>query len=135
MLREFYDRGRVITFRSEENNQTSTSDVFQNAADYFAAKEARGDTQSYDYYAEAAEEDVPTYRVEPAKSDRSTCTAKHKAALRRAEDPQGGAARGPDQPRGRFYTRWVRLSCWRIPAKIWEGLPDPSLGRGSECEG
>ena len=52
---------------SEENNQTSTSDVFQNAADYFAAKEARGDTQSYDYYAEAAEEDVPTYRVEPAK--------------------------------------------------------------------
>ena len=63
VLREFYDRGRVITFRSEENNQTSTSDVFQNAADYFAAKEARGDTQSYDYYAEAAEEDVPTYRV------------------------------------------------------------------------
>ena len=42
VLREFYDRGRVITFRSEENNQTSTSDVFQNHDDYFAAKEARG---------------------------------------------------------------------------------------------
>ena len=102
VLREFYDRGRVITFRSEENNQTSTSEAFQNAADYFAAKEARGDTQSRDYYAEAAEEDVPTYRVEPAKSDRSTCTAKHKGGVRRAEDPERCFTRRPDQFGGRF---------------------------------
>ena len=131
VLREFYDRGRVITFRSEENNQTSTSDVFQNVADYFAAKEARGDTQSYDYYAEAAEEDVPTYRVEPAKSDRSTCTAKHKAACGEQKIPKGALRVGQINLEAGSYTRWVRLSCWRIPAKIWEGLPDPALGR--EC--
>ena len=121
VLREFYDRGRVITFRSEENNRTSTSDVFQNAADYFAAKEARGDTQSYDYYAEAAEEDVPTYRVEPAKSDRSTCTAKHKAACGEQKIPKGALRVGQINLEAGSYTRWVRLGCWRIPAKIWEG--------------
>ena len=131
VLREFYDRGRVITFRSEENNRTSTSDVFQNAADYFAAKEARGDTQPYDYYAEAAEEDVPTYRVEPAKSDRSTCTAKHKASCGEQKIPKGALRVGQINLEAGSYTRWVRLGCWRIPAKIWEGLPDPSLGR--EC--
>ena len=31
VLREFYDRGRVITFRSEENNRTSTADAFTSA--------------------------------------------------------------------------------------------------------
>ena len=134
-MRESPTTAGVITFRSEENNQTSTSDVFQNAADYFAAKEARGDTQSHDYYAEAAEEDVPTHRVEPAKSDRSTCTAKHKAACGEQKIPKGALRVGQiNLEAGDSYTRWVRLGCWRIPAKIWEGLPDPALGEeGRGC--
>ena len=121
VLREFYDRGRVITFRSEENNQTSTSDVFQNAADSPPPR-SRGDTQSYDYYAEAAEEDVPTYRVEPAKSDRSTCTAKHKAACGEQKIPKGALRVGQINLEAGSLHALGPPVCWRIPAKIWEGL-------------
>ena len=131
VLRNFYDRGRVITFRSEENNSTSTAEAFSSAADYFAQAEARDGTQSYDYYADAAEEDIPTYRVEPARSNRSTCCAKHKAACGETKIEKGVLRVGQINLEAGAYGRWVRLSCWRIPAKIWEGLPDPGLGR--EC--
>ena len=43
--------------------------------------------------------------------------------LRRAEDPEGALRVGQINLEAGSYTRWVRLSCWRIPAKIWEGLP------------
>ena len=28
-------------------------------------------------------------------------------------------------PESGTYGRWSHLSCWRVPASIWLGLPDP----------
>ncbi|KAI9353778.1 hypothetical protein BDR26DRAFT_914002 [Obelidium mucronatum] len=75
----------------------------------------------WDFYNEAAQETVPTYKVEPAKSDRSKCSSCKqnisKATIRIGSiDTESGS-----------YGRWIHLDCWRVPAKIWKGLPDPDL--------
>jgi hypothetical protein len=75
---------------------------------------------SWDYFESAAEEDMPIYRVELAKSGRSICKANWcglggaigKGAIRVGSiDKQSGS-----------YTRFCHLSCWRVPSKVWLGL-------------
>lgn len=87
-------------------------------------------TPSWEFYAEAAQEAVPMYRVERAKSNRSRCCAKppgrsplcfsdeciEKDALRVGwMNSETGA-----------YGGWVHLKCWRVPNRVWLGLPDPA---------
>lgn len=119
ILREMYDSGDVSTF---ESSGDVSSHKYRNVREEFEKR----DTPSWEYYYNAADEVVPSYRVELAKSNRSSCKAKGKA--KKCEDTQ------IDKDEIRFgsldsmagsYTRWVHLHCWRVPSSIWLGLPDP----------
>ena len=33
------------------------------------------------------------------------------------------------------YGGWTRLTCWRVPSKIWLGLPDPEENRFTYIDG
>ena len=69
---------------------------------------------------------MPIYRVEPAKSGRSKCSAKGKAKTCSDEFiPVGHLRVGWLNAETGSYGRWVRLECWRVPSKVWLGLPDP----------
>jgi hypothetical protein len=69
-------------------------------------------TQSYEYYEAAAEEDVPGYRVELAKSGRSKCS-KSKELIDKGEVRVGSL----DSTAG-TYGRWHKLDQWRVPVKF-----------------
>ena len=51
----------------------------------------------------------------------------YKAPCGEQKIPKGALRVGQINLEAGSYTRWVRLG-WRIPAKIWEGLPDPRSG-------
>ena len=94
VLRDFFDKGRVDTFRSTAFAAADT------AAAYAEAAGAAGDYQSWDYYADAAAEEVPLYRVEPARSNRSTCQATGEAI------PKGAVRVGVmDHESGSYFRR------------------------------
>jgi hypothetical protein len=86
--------------------------------------------KSWDFYFNAAEEDVPLYKVELAKSGRSKCVQRGKEA-KKCDFPnfiEKGAIRvGSINLESGSYGRWSHLMCWRVPSKIWEGLPDPDI--------
>ena len=69
VLRELYDSDRVPA--------TGFRHYFKaGAAEEARSASARGPRQSYEWFAQAAEELVPSYKVEVAKSQRSECQAK-----------------------------------------------------------
>jgi hypothetical protein len=74
---------------------------------------------SYDYYAEVASEDVPIYHVELAKSNRSKCSQKRCSQFIQKGEIRCGSI---DKESG-TYTRWIHISCYRVPYKIQIGLP------------
>lgn len=89
-------------------------------------------TQSWDFYYEAAEEDMPSYRVELAKSGRSKCKQTSKIGKKCGADTsigQGEIRCGSLDDESGGYGRWHHLKCWRVPAKVWLGIPDPD-----ECD-
>lgn len=63
---------------------------------------------SYEFYEEAAEEEVPGYKVETAKSGRSKCT-KCESKIAKDEIRVGSL----DKTAG-TYGRWHHLQCWRV---------------------
>lgn len=67
---------------------------------------------SYQYYEDAEKEEVPTYKVEPARSDRSKCQ-KCKTNI-----PKMGVRIGSIDKDAGTYGRWIHLDCWRVPMKI-----------------
>ena len=67
---------------------------------------------SYEYYEAAAEEDVPGYKVELAKSGRSKCV---KCQSKIEKD--GIRVGSLDKVSG-TYGRWNHLDCWRVPVKV-----------------
>jgi len=80
---------------------------------------------SYEWFEEAAAEEVPGYRVELAKSDRSACVAGGASRLCGGGAIARGALRcgSLDEASG-AYGRWSHLACWRVPARVWLALPD-----------
>jgi len=96
-------------------------------ADKASAPSGRtGPTPSWEWFADAAEEAIPSYRVELAKSGRSQCKAKGAAC--KHDDPfiiESEVRCGSIDPEAGTYARWHHLNCWRVPASIWLGLPDP----------
>ncbi|KAJ1616396.1 hypothetical protein T492DRAFT_850847 [Pavlovales sp. CCMP2436] len=84
--------------------------------------------QSWDFFAAAADEPVPGYRVELAKSGRSKCQAKG-SAKHHADSEEVILNKtiriGSLEPEAGSYGRWVHLGCWRVPARVWLGLPEP----------
>jgi hypothetical protein len=109
-------------------------------------------TPSWEYYEEAAEELVAPYRVELAKSGRSKCTQTSKKykncadcspSVNNKDDPSSSLVELADttappefitkgdlrigwvNDQTGTYGGWKHLRCWRVPHKVWLGLPDP----------
>ena len=75
VLREHYEAKKITSFVGDEAKK-STGDSY-NKATVHASDSSR---QSWEYYAQAATTEFPTYRCEPARSGRSKCVGKGKAA-------------------------------------------------------
>jgi len=135
LLREIYEKKEIVSFSSNlssggnDFHETSFDDLYSDIFTEFANKK----TPSYAFYEEAAEENVPTYRVELAKSGRSRCSRTKTASAKKCS-PHGQEAAFIDKGEIRFgsinvesgsYGRWIHLQCWRVPALIWRGLPQP----------
>jgi hypothetical protein len=118
-LRDLYPE--IGTFSGEVHAQTTNE-----AYDAFFEEANASEVPPWEFFAAAAETPVPTYRVEHAKSGRSTCKAKGKHKKCEDEAIAKGQLRcgSMDEIAG-DYTRWRHLVCWRVPMKIWLGLPDP----------
>eukprot|EP00634_Sargassococcus_sp_CCMP2135_P002782 CAMPEP_0198662802 /NCGR_PEP_ID=MMETSP1467-20131203/49234_1 /TAXON_ID=1462469 /ORGANISM="unid. sp., Strain CCMP2135" /LENGTH=501 /DNA_ID=CAMNT_0044399305 /DNA_START=45 /DNA_END=1550 /DNA_ORIENTATION=+ len=123
VLKTMYEKKRVTTFvgKPKEFATTTTKTAFE------SAKVDLSDlpTPSWEFYAEAAAETVPKYRVELAKSDRSKCAAKGAAKKCSDETIARNELRfGSLLPETGTYTRWCHLQCWRIPARVWQTFPE-----------
>lgn len=121
-----YDNERIVDSFIDTGGETTMNvddDLWQEYADM--------PPQSWKYFYEAAEEQTPGYCVELAKSGRSSC--KMKGARKQCGDNagigQGEVRCGSLDDSSGNYGRWNHLKCWRVPAKIWLGLPDPE-----ECD-
>eukprot|EP00941_MAST-03F_sp_MAST-3F-sp1_P004364 g4364.t1 len=124
------------TFGSSErfsNNKTRNVDqTFEKAVHY----DDNGSTPSWEFYEAAAADEFPTYKVEPAKSNRSKCSAKGKAKKCEEVSIQRGEIRcGAFNRDYGSYMWWKHLKCWRVPSKLWLGLPDPSPDQGPAAPG
>lgn len=141
VLKELYQKKSIDSFATHLNDDASQNyhESFQDANDM--------PVPPWDFYEEAPEENVPGYRVEPAKSGRSKCKQKGRAA-KKCEQPYiekgtvsfaddtvdtiyillltsfPGAIRvGSLEKEAGSYTRWNHLDCWRVPSSIWLGFP------------
>jgi hypothetical protein len=123
-LRRIYDADGVDSFVTEQAKEAST---YETTYKDFGAMP----TPSWEFYYEAAEEDVPLYRVEAAKSARSLCRQKGKAKKcgEGEKIPKDDVRIGSVDDKTGSYTRWVHLKCWRVPSKVWLGVPNPE-----ECD-
>ena len=118
LLRGYFDKKKVASFQTAAKRDTKAE--FAAQADAFAEQERdEGGFKSWDFYYEAAAVEVPLYRVEPARSDRSTCV-KTKAPI-----PKGAVRVGSMNMETGSYGRWSILAAWRVPSRVWLGLPDP----------
>ena len=64
--------------------------------------------------------------MERAKSSRGTCKAKGKPKKCTETQIEKGELRcGWLDGMSGAYGGWTHLDCWRVPSKIWLGLPDP----------
>lgn len=112
VLRKVFEAGDVKSFATA--GEQSTSEMYKGTKEDFK----NDSTPSWEYYAEAAKESYATYRLELAKSGRSQCMASKEFI------EKGSVRIGFMQTTG-SYGRWVRMQCWRVPSKIWLGLPNP----------
>lgn len=123
-LRRMYDDKALHSFATEQAAEASTYEkTYQDFGDM--------PIPSWEFFYTAAEEDVPLYRVEAAKSARSLCRAAGKAKkCGKGEKIQKGDVRigSLDEKSGK-HARWIHLNCWRVPSKVWLGVPDPE-----ECD-
>lgn len=144
VLRELMDTAAVRSFAGGSDQSMRTAGVYKGKM----AGMAGVPTPSWEYYKAAAEEPVPAYRVELAKSGRSACVARGAAKKcgtgggkkRKARDAgpegeiweprnekdligQGEVRVGSIDGETGAYGRWVHLRCWRVPGKVWLGLP------------
>ena len=127
--------GDSTTFRNIQSAFEALRALFESQAvsclASSAAKEvAQGsmtsELPSWEYYAHAAEEPVPPYRVEPAKSARSKC------AVTGETIPLDALRVGSLNHETGTYGRWALLAKWRVPSRVWLGLPDPDACTDAE---
>lgn len=83
-------------------------------------------TPSYAFYQDASAETTPLYHVELARSARSKCASKG-AASKCAQSmiDRDDVRIGSLNEISGTYSRWAHVSCWRVPSRIWLGLPEP----------
>jgi hypothetical protein len=132
VLRDLFDRNKVqkgsftsylgakssAAAAAAARRQTNDDDDDDDDEDYDDeiyqkySKDASSSYQSYQYYEDAEKEEVPIYKVEPARSDRSKCQ-KCKTNI-----PKMGIRIGSIDKDAGSYGRWIHLDCWRVPMKI-----------------
>jgi len=112
VLRTLFDSADFKSF-SDALDQ-STAHIYTGSKEDFKSSS----TPSWEYYAEAAKEVAATYRVETARSNRSRCQASGSLI-------EKGHVRIGFMLESGSYGLWVKLECWRVPSKVWLGLPDP----------
>lgn len=120
VLRDLYDKQQVTDSFATDSVHVADDDTWQDFCNM--------PPQSWEFYYEAAEQPLPLYRVEPAKSGRSACKQKGKAkkCAPGAETIEKGEVRvGSRDDIAGAYARWSHLACWRVPSKVWLGCPDP----------
>jgi len=124
---EYVDERGDTGYEEEEEEEGGTpywADAYDDIWEHFANMP----TPSWEFFYEAADEDVPLYYVELARSDRSKCKAYGKKLGKCNDD-------GPNIPRASIrvgsldefagsYARWHHLRCWRVPNRVWKGLPN-----------
>lgn len=116
VLRELFDNSAVHSFAAEGAQATANA--------YKASKSdlKSASVPSWEYYAEAAKEVYATYKVELARSARSRCQ-KTKTFIEKGQVRIGFMLESGG------YGLWVHLNSWRVPSKVWLGLPDPAKTR------
>ena len=131
VVRDMYEKKSVASFATTAGGPSvSTSEYYEQTMHAYDTSDMP--MPSWEFYEAAEEEPVPTYRVESAKSDRSQCVQKGTACKHGEPKPSAASfiAKGTtrigsfDKESG-SYIRWVHLICFRVPAKVWKGLPDP----------
>lgn len=122
VLRKLFEESAIESFVAAQAQSTADS--------YKGTKEDFKDmsSPSWEYYAEAAKEVSASYRVELARSNRSRCQARgsKKKCDQALPFIEKGALRVGFILESGGYGLWVHLECWRVPSKIWLGLPDPA---------
>jgi hypothetical protein len=90
--------------------------------------------KSWEYYYNAAESEVPLYKVELAKSGRSKCA--QKGSAKKCVDPLISKVEvrvGSIDTESGSYGRWNHLKCWRVASKVFSPFPSLSLKFISTC--
>ena len=126
VLREIFAQSKISSFVTEADKRVDDYDL-----DYEETFHDFGDrpTPSWDYYHEAAEDDVPLYRVELAKSSQGRCHQTTKMGKKcgdvneTVKIEKGEIRVGNMDYMSGSYSRWSHLACWRVPSRIWLGLP------------
>ncbi len=108
----------------EEEETTTSQEEFSFSWDDIQREFSSHDQPSYDFYAAAEQEEVPTYMVEIARSSRGTCKAKGNAKRCPEDDiiMQGELRVGVLNKESGSYWNWTHIPCWRVASKIWKGL-------------
>jgi curved DNA-binding protein CbpA len=134
ILRDLYENKKVSSFANGSSTAKDSGFIGSSFDDLFSElfKEfGRKTTPSYEFYQEAAEKNVPTYRVELARSARSQCSHTNTASAKKCSaygaEPtfiaKGEIRFGSMNIESGSYGRWMHLECWRVPGLIWRGLP------------
>jgi len=159
VLRDLYQEGKVKdgTYSSylTESAKAEAAESDIDIDDLFNKYCRNTNVPSWEYFARAAEEEIPTYKVETARSGRSKCTVcknnSSKAVIAeraasetsaaivasatrsssRAKKNSGGVIQineirvGSMDEIAGSYGRWHHLECWRVPKKVQNGLTNP----------
>lgn len=122
VLRQLFD-GSAFNFSFAAAQDQSTSDIYKGSKDDFKG----APMPSWEYYAEAAKEVAATYRVELARSNRSRCQSSGSRKKCELDPPfiEKGDIRIGFMLESGGYGLWTHMECWRVPSKVWLGLPDP----------
>ena len=126
-LKELFESGAVASFAEAAADgpaSAATESMFQKYSD---STFTGGYTPSWAFYKEAAEEGVPLYHVELARSNRSQCVCSK--TMRKcppgSKIDKGLPRVGSLDAESGTYGRWVHLYCWRVPERVWRGVPNP----------
>lgn len=127
VLRGLFEADAVTSFVASSND---FAEAFKGAKEDLKG----APVPSWEFYAEAAKEVKPTYRIELARSGRSRCQARGLRKKCEQDNPfiEKGALRVGFILESGGYGLWVHMSCWRVPSSIWMGLPDPSTCRDAK---
>ena len=126
VLRELHATGAIgDSFETAAQNDVEADDYYAQCWEDFGST-----TFSWEYYYAATETVEPGYRIELAKSGRSKCKKKSNQKGCQHGNQPGDEIIEKDSIRvGSLveetgsYGRWFHLVCWRVPSKVWLGLP------------